>query len=62
VYLTAFTGLRMGELRALRWSDVDFADRNVFVRQNRVRDRLAKPKSGKVRPVPLIDQAAALTA
>jgi integrase len=55
----AFTGLRMGELRALRWSDVDFANRNVFVRQNRVRNRLTQPKSGKVRSVPLIDQAAA---
>jgi integrase len=56
--VAAFTGLRMGELRALRWSDVDFANRNLFVRHNRVRDRLAKPKSGKVRAVPLIDQAA----
>lgn len=29
VYLTAaFTGLRLGELRALRWLDVDFADRS----------------------------------
>ena len=24
----AFTGLRMGELRALRWIDVDFANRS----------------------------------
>jgi integrase len=49
----------MGELRALRWADVDFAKHTVFVRQNRVRSRLSKPKSGKVRSVPLIDQAAA---
>lgn len=55
--VAAFTGLRMGELRALRWSDVDFANRNVFVRQNHVRDRVAAPKSGKMRSVPLIDQA-----
>lgn len=57
--VAGFTGLRMGELRALRWGDVDFAGRTVFVRQNRTRSRLAKPKSGKVRSVPLIDQAAA---
>jgi len=57
--VAAFTGLRMGELRALRWGDVDFANRSVFVRQNRVRAELRKPKSGKVRSVPLIDQAAA---
>jgi integrase len=56
--VAAFTGLRMGELRALRWVDVDFAGRTVFVRQNWVRNRLRKPKSGKVRSVPLIDQAA----
>lgn len=57
--VAAYTGLRMGELRALRWADVDFGNRNLFVRQNRVRDRLRSPKSGKVRSVPLIDQAAA---
>jgi integrase len=56
--VAAFTGLRMGELRALRWGDVDFAGRTIFVRQNWVRSRLRKPKSGKVRSVPLIDQAA----
>lgn len=49
--IAAFTGLRMGELRALHWGDVDFANRNVFVRQNRVRAELWKPKSGKARSV-----------
>ena len=35
IYVTAaFTGLRMGELRALRWADVDFAKRLVHVRRN----------------------------
>src|SRR5215211_4978175 len=29
----AFTGLRMGELRALRWGDVDFAAQRVHVRR-----------------------------
>ncbi len=56
--VAAFTGLRMGELRALRWSDVDFAGHTVFVRRSWVHGRLKKPKSGKVRSVPLIDQAA----
>jgi integrase len=56
--VAAYTGLRMGELRALRWRDVDFASSNVFVRKNHVRDRTSTPKSGKVRSVPLIDLAA----
>ena len=35
IYVTAaFTGLRMGELRALPWSDVDFAKRLVDVRRS----------------------------
>lgn len=60
IVVAAFTGLRMGELRALRWEDVDFGKRTIFVRQSRVRRSLRPaPKSGKVRSVPLIDQAAA---
>ena len=30
----AFTGLRLGELRALRWRDVDWAKRYVHVRRS----------------------------
>src|SRR5215211_7677351 len=47
----------MGELRALRWGDVDFAARRVHVRRNYTSRALGDPKSGKVRSVPLIDQA-----
>src|SRR5206468_752968 len=54
----AFTGLRLGELRALRWRDVDFTKRLVHVQRNITRDREDVPKSGKVRSVPLIDRAA----
>lgn len=56
--VAAYTGLRMGELRALRWGDIDFPGQSVFVRQNRVRAELRRPKSGRVRSVPLINQAA----
>jgi integrase len=57
--VAAFTGLRLGEVRALRWKDVDFASHFVYVRHNYTSRTLGDPKSGKVRSVPLIDQAAA---
>jgi integrase len=54
IYLTAaFTGLRMGELLALRWRDVDFAGQTVRVRASYYLGALTTPKSGKVRAVPL---------
>ena len=56
--VAAFTGLRLGELRALRWRDIDWTLRLVHVRRNYVAGVEQAPKSGKVRSVPLIDQAA----
>jgi integrase len=54
VYLTAaFTGLRMGELLALRWRDVDFAGSTIRVRASWAGRALTTPKSGKVRAVPM---------
>jgi integrase len=54
----AFTGLRMGELRALRWADVDLDKRLLHVRRGVARKDLGDTKSHKVRSVPLIDQVA----
>ena len=54
--VAAFTGLRLGELLALRWSDVDFAKRLVHVRRAFTHRQLGPPKSGRVRSVPLIDE------
>ena len=54
IYLTAaFTGLRRGELLALRWRDVDFAGHTIRVRANWAARQLTTPKSGKVRAVPM---------
>jgi integrase len=53
-----FTGLRMGELRALRWRDVDFARSVVRVRASYAAGELSVPKSGKVRSVPMVDEVA----
>ena len=52
----AFTGLRMSELRALRWRDLDFSKRLVHVRRGFTRWELGDTKSHKVRSVPMIDQ------
>jgi len=54
IYLTAaFMGLRMGELLALRWRDVDFAGSTIRVRTSWAGGDLTTPKSGKVRAVPM---------
>jgi integrase len=55
----AFTGLRLGELLALRWRDIDWSLQLIHVRRSFTRGREGPPKSGKVRSVPLVDQAAA---
>jgi len=62
IFLTAaFTGLRLGELIALCWRDVDFSGAVVRVRGNFAGGQLTTPKSGKVRSVPLApDVASAL--
>ncbi|MDA8069789.1 MAG: tyrosine-type recombinase/integrase [Actinomycetota bacterium] len=64
LYLTAaFTGLRMGELIALCWRDVDFPGSAIRVRASYSTGALTTPKSGKVRAVPMApDVASALAA
>lgn len=59
LYLAAaFTGLRQGELLALRWRDLDFAAQRVHVRRSWSHIARAEkaPKSGKVRSVPLVPE------
>jgi integrase len=57
--VAAFTGLRLGELLALRWGDIDWSLRLIHVRRSFTRGTEGPPKSGLVRSVPLVDQAAA---
>jgi integrase len=54
----AFTGLRRGELVALRWRDVDFAARRLRVTSSYAGGRLTTPKSGRVRSLPLAPDVA----
>jgi integrase len=54
----AFTGLPCpGELTALRWAHVDFANRIVHVQRNYVLGAEGRTKGKRVRSVPLSDQA-----
>ena len=63
IYLTAaFTGLRLGELLALRWRDVDFQGSTLRVRSSYAAGVLTTPKSGKVRAVPLAPDVASVLA
>jgi integrase len=56
--VAAFAGLRLGELLALRWCDVYLTNRLVHVRWSRVQGQADRPKSHRVRSVPLTDQVA----
>jgi integrase len=63
LFLTAaFTGLRRGELLALRWRDVDFASSAIRVRASYAAGAVTTPKSGKVRSVPLAPEVAEVLA
>jgi integrase len=59
MFLTAaFTGLRRGELLALRWRDVDFSGSLIRVRASYAAGAVTTPKSGKVRAVPMAPDVA----
>jgi integrase len=61
LYVTAaMTGLRMGELLALRWEDIDWTARRVRVRRAFVRGEFTTPKSVRgSRSVPLAARVSA---
>lgn len=57
-HTAAFAGLRMGEILALRWRDIDFARRAIHVRENWTRGETTTPKSGAERAVPMAEEVA----
>ena len=57
--VAAFTGLRMGELIALRWRDVDFDGETLHVYGSYSLGTLTAPKSGLARTVPMAEQVLA---
>ncbi|MDY6950511.1 MAG: site-specific integrase [Thermodesulfobacteriota bacterium] len=57
LFLTALrTGMRVGELVALKPGDLDFAGNFIHVRRGCVRGDISTPKSGKLRRVDMTDQ------
>ena len=58
VRVAAYAGLRMGELLALRWRDVDFAGHALTIARAMPAGVESSTKSGHVRRVPLPEQAA----
>lgn len=56
-FLTALrTGLRLGELAALRWGEVDFTSRKIHVRRSYSHGAETTPKNGKGRSIPMSAQ------
>lgn len=61
LYLTDLrTGLRMGELIALKPGDIDFHNSCIEIRRNCVRGKIDTPKSGKIRRVDMSDECVAV--
>ena len=59
VYLTAaFSGLRRGELLALRWEDVDFRNESIRVFEGYTRNQTGRPKGRRSRTVPMVTELA----
>jgi integrase len=57
-HVAAFAGLRMGEILALRWRDIDFSRRTIHVRENWTQGETTTPKSGSERAVSMADEVA----
>lgn len=57
-----YTGLRRSELAALKWEDVDFNDRAIYVRRSAMRHKIGEERSKQpktdagIRIVPIVDK------
>lgn len=62
VELAMYTGMRVGELAALRWVDIDFSQKEITVRHSEKHNRLTNEytisttKNSKIRKIPLTDE------
>ena len=62
VELAMYTGMRVGELAALRWEDINFSQKEIIVRHSEKHNRLTNEytisttKNSKIRKIPLTDE------
>jgi len=57
LFLTGLrTGMRIGELVALEWSDIDWLGKFIIVQRNFWQGTIGTPKSGRIRRVDMSDQ------
>lgn len=55
ILLALRTGMRFGEIIGLEWSDVNWEQKLITVRQSLVRGVLGTPKNGKIRFIPMTE-------
>jgi integrase len=49
VLMSGEAGLRLGEMVALEWNDIDFVKRQMCVQRSAWKGQVASPKSGRLR-------------
>jgi integrase len=59
VLLAGEAGLRLGEMVALEWHDIDFVKEQVCVQRSAWKGQIASPKGGRLRYIPLTRRLAA---
>lgn len=50
-----FTGMRTGELLALRWEDIDFNSKKIIVRRSMRKGEVGSTKTGKIRVIDMLN-------
>jgi integrase len=59
VLLSGEAGLRLGEMVALEWNDIDFVKRQMCVQRSAWKGQVASPKSGRLCYIPLTSRLTA---
>ncbi len=60
IFTVMRTGMRFGELVALKWSDIDFNGRIITIQRSIARGKMGSTKSNKIRKIPLASDLSSL--